>query len=86
MRKVPLDPIWSEFCREFDFEVSIFCFPLGKELYKITFFPETQKKPRKPLDASRRDDSNGGFGIPIGRPVAWEIDFQCAVRGAPIQL
>ena len=34
--------------------------------------------PSKPLDASRRDNSYSGFGIPIGRPVAWEINSPIA--------
>ena len=32
MQKVPQDPIWTEFCCEFDFWRYIFVYPLEKEL------------------------------------------------------
>ena len=59
----------------------------GKKVTKNNFFPEARiKKILKPLDAPCRELFGGGFGIPIGRLVAWVIDSPPTAHRAQIQL
>ena len=60
--------------------------PQNKVMKNNFLLRQKLKRHHMPLDASRRAGSGGGFGIPIGRPVAWEINFPVAVQRAPIQL